>query len=94
MSAVHDKPLPLYFPKEASALKRRICIKTDNPFSKEYVVDAVVSYGGDDTPKMFTIIKLHDIAARLIGDPSLPGVRPIPASWHVRRPGSSGQARG
>ena len=26
--------------------------------------------------------------------PSLPGVRPIPADWHFRNPGSSGQARG
>ena len=26
--------------------------------------------------------------------PSLPGVSPIPADWHLRSPGSSGQARG
>ena len=26
--------------------------------------------------------------------PSLPGVKPIPADWHLRSPGSSGQARG
>ena len=26
--------------------------------------------------------------------PSLPGVKPIAADWHLRSPGSSGQARG
>jgi putative endonuclease len=26
--------------------------------------------------------------------PSLPGVHPIPPDWHLRTPGSSGQARG
>jgi hypothetical protein len=61
ISEITDKPLPVYFPKEASAIKRRIMEQTENPFSKGYIVDAVVQYAGDDTPKVYSVIDLHEI---------------------------------
>ncbi|MDX2201152.1 MAG: hypothetical protein NW223_00225, partial [Hyphomicrobiaceae bacterium] len=61
ISDVTDKPLPVYFPQEAAAIKRRILEQTENPFSKGYIVDAVVHFVGDDDPKMYSVINLHDI---------------------------------
>lgn len=61
ISDVTDKPLPVYFPQEAAAIKRRILEQTENPFAKGYIVDAVVHFVGDDTPKMYSVIELHDI---------------------------------
>jgi len=61
ISDVTDKPLPVYFPREASAIKRRILEQTENPFSKGYIVDAIVQFAGDDTPKIYSVIDLHEI---------------------------------
>jgi len=61
ISDLTDQPLPVYFPKEAAAIKRRILDQTENPFAKGYIVDAIVQYGGDDTPKVYSVIELHDI---------------------------------
>lgn len=61
IAAVSSKPLPVYFPKEAASIKRRILEQTENPFSKGYVVDVVVQYAGDDQPKLYSVIELHDI---------------------------------
>ena len=61
ISDVTDKPLPVYFPSEAATIKRRILEQTENPFTKGYIVDAVVQYAGDDTPKIYSVIDLHEI---------------------------------
>lgn len=61
ISSVTDKPLPVYFPRAAADIKRRILEQTENPFAKGYIVDADVQYAGDDTPRVYTVIGLHDI---------------------------------
>lgn len=61
ISDVTDKPLPVYFPREAATIKRRILEQTENPFSKGYIVDVVVQYAGDDAPKIYSVIDLHEI---------------------------------
>lgn len=61
ISAISDKALPVYFPKEASNIKRLILEQTENPFTKGYVVDVHVQFTGDDIPKMYSVIALHEI---------------------------------
>lgn len=60
ITSVTSKPLPVYFPSEASTIKRRILDQTENPFSKAYIVDAIVEYVGD-VPKLYRVIELHEI---------------------------------
>ena len=57
---ISDKPLSLYFPKEAAHIKRRILEQTDNPFSKGYIVDVHVQFAGD-RPVLYSVIELHEI---------------------------------
>ncbi len=60
IAAITERDLPLYFPKEVAHIKDRIISASDNPFSKGYIVDAVVEFINGE-PKLFRVIDLHEI---------------------------------